>query len=122
MKKILVVDDEPDILDVTAMRLQAHGYSVVTACDGQAALDAVKKENPDLILLDLALPKISGYDVCKIIKNDPVSKAIPVIIFTASASRSNVDAKMLDIKADDYLIKPFDPQELLAKIKKFLQE
>ncbi len=118
-KKILIVDDEPDLLDVTTFRLKKNGYHVLTAIDGQAALTIIEKEMPDLVLLDLRLPVMNGQEVCKKIKADPKLKNIAVIIFTASAG-GDVAQKVKALGADDYLIKPFDSEEMLDKIANLL--
>ena len=118
-KKILAVDDEPDILKVVIFRLKKIGYEVITAIDGKEALDLAERERPDLILLDLRLPIINGYEVCQKIKADEKLKKIPVILLTASTS-SEFAEKMKEYQADDYLVKPFEPEELLTKIKKFI--
>ena len=117
-KKILVVDDEPDILKLTVVRLESLGYDVLVAETGEKALEVLKEETPDLILLDLLLPKMQGDAVCKKLKADPELKHIPIILFTASAVR--VPAKVGEIGADDFIVKPFEPDELLFKIKKFI--
>ena len=116
--KILIVDDEPDLVKVAAFRLKKSGYEVMVAVNGRDALESVKKEKPNLILLDLRIPLISGQEVCKTLKSDDRFKNIPVIIFTASAER--VSEKVVEMGADDYLIKPFNPEELLKKVKKFI--
>ncbi len=118
-KKILIVDDELDILKLTAFRLAKFGYEILTAIDGQDALDLLKKEIPDFIFLDLYLPVISGYDVCKRIKADEKLKNIPVVLFTATSIHVAEEAK--EVGADDYIIKPFEPEALIEKIKKFLE-
>ena len=118
-KKILVVDDEPDILKVVIFRLKKLGHEIATATNGQEALDSIQKEKPDLILLDLRLPVIDGYEVCKRLKTDEELKHIPIILLTASTAGS-IAEKTKEFKADDYLIKPFDMKELRAKVKKFL--
>jgi CheY-like chemotaxis protein len=118
-KKILFVDDEPDLLTVATFRLKKSGYEVSTAVNGQEALDFVAQNPPDLILLDLRLPLVSGYEVCQRIKADEKLKKIPVILFTASATR-DLSEKAKELGADDYLIKPFEAEVLLEKVKKFL--
>ena len=118
-KKILVVDDEPDILKVVTFRLKKAGYDIKTAEDGQKALEEIKKEKPDLIFLDLRLPIIDGYEVCRRLKSDEALKKIPVIFLTASTAPT-VASKAEEFKADDFLIKPFEPEELLKKVKKFI--
>ncbi len=117
-KKILVIDDEPDILKLAIIRLEASGYEVLMAEDSEEALEKLKTTVPDLILLDLLLPKMQGDVLCKKIKSDPELKHIPIIIFTASAIR--VPAKVGEMGADDYIVKPFEPDNLLFKIKKFI--
>jgi len=117
-KKILVVDDEPDILKLAVMRLESSGYEVLMAQTGEETLELLEKTTPDLILLDLLLPKMQGDVLCKKIKSDPKLKHIPVILFTASSIR--VPARVGEIGADDYIVKPFEPDELLFKIKKFI--
>lgn len=116
-KKILVVDDELDILKITAFILKKAGYEIITAGNGQVALDLIRDKKPDLILLDLRLPIINGYEVCKIIKNDEELKHIPIILFTARCV-GMVDEKTKELEADDYMIKPFVKEELLKKVKK----
>ncbi|MCX5712146.1 MAG: response regulator [Candidatus Omnitrophica bacterium] len=119
-KRILVVDDEAELVELVKMRLEANGYSVLTAYDGKEALDIAKKEMPDLIILDLMLPKIDGYKVCRMLKFDEKYKKIPIIMFTARALES--DKKVgLEVGADDYMVKPFEPELLLSKIKEFLK-
>ena len=118
-KKILVVDDEPDILKLETFRLKKSGYEVATATDGREAFDLIQKEKPDLILLDLRLPIMDGYEVCKRLKADQELKHIPVILLTASTV-GKIAGTAKELKADDYLTKPFHLQELLAKVKKFL--
>lgn len=118
-KKILVVDDELDILQVVKFRLKKEGYEIIAAHNGQEALDLVKKEKPNLILLDLRLPVIDGYEVCRRLKSDEELKAIPIIFMTAS-SAGKVAEKTKELKADDYIIKPFEPEVLLEKVKKFI--
>ena len=119
-KKVLVVDDEPDILKMVTFRLKKEGYEVITAKDGQEALDLIKSGRPDLVLLDLRLPVMDGYEVCRILKIDENLKQIPVIFLTASVVGSIVE-KVKEFKADGYLIKPFDPVKLLETVKKFIK-
>lgn len=120
-KRLLLVDDEADLVEMVKFRLEALGYEVLTAFDGQEALDKARKEKPDLIILDLMLPKIDGYKVCRMIKFDEKYKKIPVIIFTARAQDSDKKTGE-EVGADSYLTKPFDPHVLVAKIKELLKE
>ena len=120
LKTILVVDDEPAIVKVVSFRLKKAGYNVVSAADGQEGLDLIGKIKPDLILLDLRLPVLDGFQVCQKVKADESLKAIPIIIFTASSTGENIDSRYKEVGADDYLIKPFEPEVLLEKIRKLL--
>jgi len=116
-EKILVVDDEIAIVDLIKMELEFEGYVVDTAYDGEAALEKVASFNPDLIILDLMLPKINGYDVCKKIRT---TSMIPILMLTAKVDI--IDKVLgLELGADDYLTKPFDNRELLARIKAHLR-
>jgi DNA-binding response OmpR family regulator len=118
-RKILLVDDERDLVDMVKMRLEAGGFEVSCAFDGQEALDKARKEKPDLIILDLMLPKIDGYKVCRMLKFDEKYKNIPVIMFTARAQDSD---KQLgeEVGANGYITKPFEPQLLFAKINELI--
>lgn len=118
-KKILLVDDEPNIVLLLEARLKANGYEVVSALDGLAALETVKKEHPDLIILDLMLPKMDGYKVCGLLKKDSRFAKTPILIFTARAQQEDIKLGE-ELGADAYLTKPFEPQILLAKIQELL--
>ncbi len=118
-KKILVVDDEQDIRKVLAMRLKINGFTVIMAGDGQEGLEKARSENPDLILLDLMLPKINGYELCRLLKFDDRYKRIPIIIL--SALHEQLDRqKAAEHGADSFFLKPFDFDLLLFKIKSLL--
>ena len=119
-KRILVVDDEKDIADTLRFRLEANGYEVVTAYDGQDGLNKAKTVSPDLIVLDLMLPKIDGYKVCRMLKFDETYKHIPIILFTARVQESDRQTGV-KVGADAYITKPFDATVLLAKIKELLK-
>lgn len=120
-KKILLVDDEVDIATSVKLRLEANNYQVILATDGQQALDLARKEIPDLILLDLMLPKIDGYKVCRMLKFDDKYKNIPIFMLTARAQES--DKKLgEEVGADDYILKPFELKSLMEKIKVKLGE
>lgn len=120
MKKILVVDDEAMIREMVKARLEANNYEVITAADGQEALDKARKENPDLIILDLMLPKIDGFRVCGLLKVDARYRNIPVIMFTARAQDSDMQLGK-EVGADAYVTKPFDSKILLGKIEELLR-
>lgn len=117
--KILIVDDEPDVVSALSIRLKAAGYEVISAKDGLEALDKARKESPDLILLDIMLPKLDGYKVCRMLKFDEKYRHIPIIMLTAKISDSNKKVGQ-DMGANVYINKPFDPNELMDKIKGFL--
>jgi two-component system alkaline phosphatase synthesis response regulator PhoP len=118
MEKILVVEDEPDMLMGLQDNLQFEGYQVVTATDGQAALDVATSTRPDLIILDIMLPKLDGYEVCKQLRQRGIET--PIIMLTAKSQE--VDKVLgLELGADDYITKPFSIRELLARIKAVLR-
>ena len=115
-KKILLVDDEKDLVSTVTFRLEANGYEVVVAYDGEEALRLAKSEAPDLIILDLMLPKIDGYKVCATLKNDRKYKHIPVMLFSARAQETDRRSGKA-AGADAYMTKPFEPKALLEKVK-----
>ena len=117
--KILIVDDEPIIVKVVQSRLTAAGYDVIAAFDGQEGLDKARAENPDLIILDIMLPKMDGYRVCSILKLDDHYKKIPIVMFSARVQSEDKE-KGLAAGADAYLTKPFDPKALMETIQKLL--
>lgn len=120
-KRILVVDNEVQLVEMVKIRLEANDYEIITAYDGQEALEKARNEKPDLIILDLMLPKLDGYTVCRMLKFDEKYKSIPILMFTARVQES--DKKMgQEVGADAYITKPFDPQILLSKIKEFIHE
>ncbi len=120
-KRILVVDDEVQLVEMVKIRLEANGYEVLAAYDGQEALDKTREEKPDLIVLDLMLPKLDGYKVCRMIKFDEKYKNIPIILFSARAQESDKEMGV-QVGANAYITKPFEPQALLSKIKELLGE
>lgn len=114
-KKILVVDDEQDLIEFVKIRLEANNYDVDIAYDGEEALKAINKSTPDLIILDIVLPKLDGYKVCELIKKDAKTADIPVIMFTARDQKEDIILAQ-KAGADGYICKPFDAHVLLAKI------
>ena len=120
-KKILVVEDEIQLAEMLKLRLEAHNYQVVIAQDGQEGLDKARQEIPDLIILDLMLPKIDGYKVCGLLKKDARYTKIPIVIFTAKIQEEAVKLGR-ELGANAYLTKPFEPDVLLAKIKELIGE
>lgn len=119
-EKILVVEDESDILELIEYHLEREGYRTVTCQDGEAGLELAREEAPDLALLDLMLPGLDGIEVCRKLKEDPVTRAIPIIMVTAKGEESDV-VLGLGVGADDYVAKPFSPKELLARIRAVLR-
>jgi two-component system phosphate regulon response regulator PhoB len=119
-EKILVVDDEKDILELIDFNLTKNGYRVRTVTSGEEALDLIKENDYDLIILDLMLPGVDGFDICKIIKADKHKSNIPIVMVTAKADEADKVAG-LEIGADHYVTKPFSPRELLAIVKATLR-
>jgi DNA-binding response OmpR family regulator len=119
-KNILIVEDEKDIIEVLRYYLEKEGYRIHIAQDGFAALEVASRVVPDLILLDLMLPKLDGLEVCKKIKADERLRSIPVLMLTAKAEEAD-KVKGLDIGADDYITKPFSAKELVARVKAHLR-
>jgi DNA-binding response OmpR family regulator len=119
-QKILVVDDEPDIVELVAFNLEAEGYEVITATDGMQALNRARAILPDLIVLDLMLPELDGLAVCEILRRLPSTGSIPIIILTAWKGELT---RMigLDYGAGDYLTKPFSPRELVNRVNHTLR-
>ena len=117
--KILVVDDEIYIVHILDFSLGMEGYEVLTALDGEQALEKARAEHPDLIVLDIMMPKLDGYETCKMLKADDRTKYIPVILL--SAKGRNVDQKIgFEVGADDYITKPFSPRKLVERINAIL--
>ncbi len=118
-KRILLVDDEEDLRKMLKFRLEAMSYDVLEASDGQDGLNTARTLRPDLIILDLMLPKLDGFKVCRMLKFDEKYKAIPIIMFTARAQEKDKDLGK-EMGADAYITKPFEPGVLLGKIKELL--
>lgn len=124
--KILIVDDDPDIVDALYVLLEGEGYDVVSASDGEEGLDRIKEENPDLIILDLLMPKLDGYGVCKTLQDPRWSKwkDIPILVLTsvreeASQRRYELETGMrMDV--DDYVEKPINPDVVMERVNKIL--
>src|SRR3989338_2900852 len=118
-QKILVVDDEKDLSALVSLHMKMAGFEVLTANNGEKALDLSREEKPDLIILDLMLPKIDGWQVCEQLRQNAATKDIPVIMLTA---RTQIEDKLkgFEAGADDYVTKPFSPRELVARVKRVL--
>ena len=118
-QRILLVDDEPSIVKMVGKRLEVEGFDVLTAGDGQEGLRRAQADAPDVIILDLMLPKLNGYEVCTMLKQDTRYQNIPIVMFSAKAQ--DKDEKLgLECGADGYIRKPFKAQELLEKIRSLL--
>jgi DNA-binding response OmpR family regulator len=114
--KILIVDDEIDLVETLKFRLECKGYEVIEAFDGQEGLQRAQNEKPDLLILDVMLPKMDGYHLCRLLKGDEQFKNIPIIMLTARSQESDKKAGY-DQGADVYMPKPFEPKMLMEKIE-----
>ena len=117
--RILVVDDEPEAVELVEFNLKQAGYAVSTAVDGAEALKKARSQTPDLIVLDVMLPEMDGFEICKTLRDEAPTARTPILMLTAKAAE--IDRVLgLELGADDYLTKPFSPRELLLRIKKIL--
>lgn len=121
VKKILIVDDEVDLVETIRFLLEREGCSVLVSGDGEDALNQARRENPHLIILDIMLPKLDGYKVCRQLKSDKRYKQIPILMLTARAQQKD---KILGMEAgaDEYIIKPFDLAAFIEKVKTYLRK
>jgi len=119
-KKILIVDDEADLVETVRFPLEMEGYHVLVSYNGEDALNQARKENPDLILLDLMLPKLDGYKVCRLLKFDDRYKHIPILMLTAKTQEKD-KALGMETGANEYITKPFEMDDLLKKVKAYLK-
>lgn len=120
MSKILIVEDELSIRQLVKYNMEKEGYQVLEAADGLQGLKLAKSEKPDLLLLDLMLPQMDGLEVCRNLKGNPASAALPIIMLTAKSEE--IDKVIgLELGADDYMTKPFSPRELIARVKAVLR-
>ncbi|OGP95627.1 MAG: hypothetical protein A2157_09140 [Deltaproteobacteria bacterium RBG_16_47_11] len=120
-KKILIVDDEVDLVETVRFPLEMEGYRVLVSYNGEDALNQARKENPDLILLDLMLPKLDGYKVCRLLKFDDRYKHIPILMLTAKTQEKDKTLGM-ETGANEYITKPFEMDDLLKKVKAYLNK
>jgi DNA-binding response OmpR family regulator len=118
--KVLVVDDDPHIRELVRMKLQSAGHEVITAEDGQEGYDTALRELPGLVLLDIAMPRMTGLEVCEKLRNEESTANLPIVLITARSSESDVE-KGFAAGADDYITKPFSPRELLARLEAILE-
>src|SRR5262245_57573012 len=117
---ILIVDDEPDVVEILSQHFVKNGFRVLTALDGETALETARRSRPDLVLLDWMLPAVSGVDVLKLLRSAASTRAIPVILLTAR--REEVDRLVgLELGADDYVTKPFSPREVVLRTRAVLR-
>ncbi len=120
-KRILICDDDPAILRVLQVNLEVEGYETLLAHHGEEALKIARAEHPDLVILDIMMPRMDGYETCEAIKKDPLTKDIPVVFLSAKAQDSDIEkGKTYDVV--DYLTKPFDPDTLIEVVQRVLDE
>jgi DNA-binding response OmpR family regulator len=117
--RILICDDDPVILRLLQVNLELEGYEVLLASDGENALEVANAENPDLVILDIMMPKLDGYQTCSKLKENSATKDIPVIFLSAKAQQSDID-RGKEYGVEDYLTKPFDPNELIEVVERVL--
>jgi DNA-binding response OmpR family regulator len=120
-KEILIVDDEPGIVVPVQFLMEQQGYNVMTANRGEDALDLIYQYKPDLVLLDIMLPGIDGYEVCEIVRLNPDYRDVKIVFFTAKGRETEI-AKGLALGADAYITKPYTNAELVAKVKELLEK
>ena len=120
MKSVLIIEDEKDIVDLIEYHLKQSGFWVTSAMDGSAGLERARKKRPSLIILDLMLPGMDGKDICRSLKSNPVTQAIPILMLTAKAEETD---RLIgfELGADDYVTKPFSPKELVLRVKAILR-
>src|SRR5262249_51641700 len=119
-KTILIIEDERDVVDLLALNLRNSGFAISTAMDGAAGLRKARSKKPGLIVLDLMLPRMPGLEICKVLKSDPATHQIPIMMLTAKAEE--IDRIVgLEFGADDYITKPFSPREVVLRIKAILR-
>jgi two-component system alkaline phosphatase synthesis response regulator PhoP len=119
MTKILIAEDEPDIRELVAFTLRFAGYEVVTAANGEEAVQLAVKEMPDLALMDVRMPRMTGYDACRAMKSNPDLKDIPVVFLSAKGQESEI-ATGIEAGAEEYLLKPFAPDQLTERVRAIL--
>jgi len=117
--KVLVVDDEVNITQILEFSIGSEGFEVITAQNGEEAIEKARREQPDLIILDIMMPKIDGYEACRILKANPLTKNIPVMLLTAKGR--DIDKRLgMEVGATDYIVKPFSPNRLVERINQLL--
>ena len=121
MAKIVIAEDEPDIRELIAFTLRFAGYEVITGTNGEEGYELTKKERPDLAMFDVRMPKMTGYDACRVMKTNPALKDIPVVFLSAKGQDSEIQSG-LDAGAEDYLLKPFAPDQLTQRVRAILSK
>ncbi len=125
MAKVFLVDDDPDFVEATAVILESKGHEVIKLYDGDECLEKLKEVTPDLIVLDVMMPRLDGYKVCKILKGDPKYEKIPVLLLTAVAANipttRYTQLQGMETEADDYVDKPVEPEELVRRVEILLK-
>ncbi|NQT90480.1 MAG: response regulator [Candidatus Omnitrophica bacterium] len=119
-KKVLLIEDEESLVELLKFRLEASGYGIETALDGEEGINKIKELKPDLVILDITMPKMHGYDVCRLAKANEETRDIPIIMLTAHAQKKDIEEAM-ESGADTFISKPFEPKDLLEKIEKLLK-
>jgi DNA-binding response OmpR family regulator len=119
MPKILIAEDEPDIRELVAFTLRFSGYEVISASNGEEAVKLATVEVPDLVLMDVRMPRMTGYDACRVMKADPDLKHIPIVFLSAKGQETEVQAG-LEAGAEEYLLKPFAPMQLIERVRAIL--
>ncbi len=118
-KRILIIEDYPHIVDILRMRLESGGYEVLTAYDGKEGLRKAREEKPDLIILDIMLPKLNGFKVCRLLKFDAKYQHIPIFMLTSRKKQSDIETGK-ETGADEYIVKPYEISELMELIERYL--
>ena len=121
MAKILVAEDERDIRDLISFTLQFAGHDVVTAANGEEAFTKTRSELPDLVIMDVRMPKMTGYEACKLIKADEATQRIPVVFLSAKGQEAEINTGIIS-GADEYILKPFSPDQLVERVKNILRQ
>ncbi len=121
MAKILIAEDEPDIRELVAFMLRFAGYEVLAASNGEEAVEAATHNIPDLVLMDVRMPRMTGYDACRIMKANPDLRDIPVVFLSAKGQESEIQSG-LEAGAEEYLLKPFSPDELTNRVRSILSK
>jgi DNA-binding response OmpR family regulator len=119
MPKILIAEDEPDIRELVAFTLRFTGYEVISASNGEEAVRLASVEVPDLILMDVRMPRMTGYDACRVMKADPELRHIPIVFLSAKGQEAEVQTG-LEAGAEEYLLKPFAPMQLIERVRAIL--